>query len=250
MAAWAKKRLLVTGVIVAVTISFLLWSWLRPGDTTTGILQSFGYLEMIPPSRFHGPGTINTIEVISHNKIKLHPTCEMDAQTLSNLAMSSSTVEQTIMQNLDNRFNISSQVKSIISSAISGNQVKDILIKLNNVKILLMSDEHLFELQQQFIKGICQEVIAWNLKSGAIVCQTRAVLEADVVYKIVYKENVSVKEKGDITRNVASKLELATEEGKEDEITGRKLFYGVRLHPYGLISNTSEAKPTECLNKL
>src|SRR5437879_13647654 len=100
MAGWVKTRPLVKGVMVIAAIGFslLFIIVLQPDENLTNILQSFGYLEMIPPSNFHGPGTINTIEAISVNKIKLHPTCEMDGQSLASLTRSSLTVDQTTIQ--------------------------------------------------------------------------------------------------------------------------------------------------------
>src|SRR5262245_50729079 len=85
MGAWKKSKLLVTGVVAMGALICWIWLTAPSGETMEGMLLKYGYLEMLPPSHFHGPGTINTIEVTSDKRIKLHPTCDMDAQYLATL---------------------------------------------------------------------------------------------------------------------------------------------------------------------
>jgi hypothetical protein len=203
---------------------------------------------MLPPSHFHGPGTINTIEVTSDNRIKLHPTCDMDAQLLANLTQVSSTVDATMVQKLNKSYNLTSQIKSILTSEIADKQVKDIFIQFNDVKIRLISEDHLLELQEKFINGTCQKVIEWNLRNRGTVCQTQAVLEADVVYTIVYAEHVTASEQAHTTSTVTaqSQVQLETKEDKKDQIIGKGLFFGVQLAPQGIFFNTPDAKSADC----
>ena len=246
MAAGAKNRLSVMGAGTMVAIGVVIWLLWPTGENVADIMKPFGYLEMVPPSNLHGPGTINTIEVVSDNKITLHPTCEIDAQILANLTQESHTVDHSLLQKLNKRLNISAQLKKIISSEIADNQAKDVFISFKDVKILTMSDESLHELEKKLISENCQEVIVRNIQHGGIVCQTQAVLEADVIYKIVYKDNVSVSERGKLTANVASKFQIDAAQDRVDEIIGKRLFYGVRLAPYGILLNRPDAQPADC----
>src|SRR5687767_13101357 len=75
MAVWVKKRQVIIGPVALVAIGFLFWCLWPSGETPADVLRLLGYLEMIPPSHFNGPGTISTIEIIDNNKFTLHPTC-------------------------------------------------------------------------------------------------------------------------------------------------------------------------------
>jgi hypothetical protein len=246
MAAWVKKSRSVMGAVSIVAVGFFIWFLWPTGETVADFLQPFGYLEIVPPSNFHGPGTINTIEIISDKRIKLHPTCEMDTQILTHLTRTSNTVDRDLVQKLSKSFNISAQIKKIISLEIAEDQAKDIFISLKDVKILNISDEALHKLQRQFVKDDCQEAIAFNLRNGGVVCQTQAAIEADVVYKILYKENVSVSEQGKLTKNIASKFNIEAGQDTVDEVIGKRLFYGVKLAPYGILLNSPDVKPANC----
>jgi hypothetical protein len=245
MATWVKTRLLVLGAVAIVASGFFWWKVLF-GETPEPIFGRLGYLEMVPPSNFSGPGTINTIEVTSDKKLNLLPTCETNEQALSGMVKASATVDITVVQKLNKSYDISSQIKSVISE-ISDSRVKDIFIELKNVKILFISDDHLLELQEKFInEERCQKAIEWNLRNNTTVCQTKSVLEADIVYRIAYKEHVSVSDRENVTRNVAAKFQGGIQAVQEDQILGKGLFFGVRLVPHGILLNTPDIKPADC----
>ena len=41
-------------------------------------VSEIGYLEVLPPSRLHFPGTINSVTVKNDGQVLLDPTCESD----------------------------------------------------------------------------------------------------------------------------------------------------------------------------
>ena len=248
MGAWKKSKLLVTGVVAMGALMCGLWLTASRGETMADMLLKYGYLEMLPPSHFHGPGTINTIEVTSDNRIKLHPTCDMDAQLLATLTQVSSTVDAMLIQKLNKSYNIAAQLKSLLSAEVGDQQVKDIVIQFKDVKIRLISEDRLLELQEKFINGTCQKIIEWNLSNSGKVCQTQAVLEADVVYTIVYAGHVTASERADITSKVTSQAQftVAAQEETKAQLLGKGLFFGVQLAPHGIFFNTPEAKAVHC----
>jgi hypothetical protein len=128
MGAWKKSKLLVTGGVAMGALMCGIWLTASRGDTMADMLLQYGYLEMLPPSHFHGPGTINTIEVTSDNRIKLHPTCDMDDQHLATLTHVSSTVDAILVQKLHKSYNIAAQLKSMLSAEVGDQQVKDIRV--------------------------------------------------------------------------------------------------------------------------
>ena len=236
MAVWVKKRQVIIGPVALVAIGFLFWCLWPSGETPADVLRLLGYLEMIPPSHFNGPGTISTIEIIDNNKFTLHPTCQIDQELLSKLTMESQTVETSLVQRLNKSFNIVPQIKKIVSAEFVNDRVKDVSISLKNVKILLMTDEGMFRVREEVIKDSCQKAIENNLQNGGVMCQTRSVIEADVVYKIEYEENSSLE--GSIS-------ESKGRHEKRHEQKGKRLFYGVRLAPNGIILNTPGAQPAD-----
>ena len=80
------------------------------------------------------------------------------------------------------------------------------------------------------------------------MCQTRAVLEADVIYEIEYNDKVAIGERAQLTAEVAAKLKLDAREDSTNRVSGRQLFYGVKLasNPILLGSSASD-QPLKCL---
>ena len=132
MGAGKKSKLLGIGVVAMGVLIYGIWLTASSGETMTGMLLKYGYLEMLPPSHFHGPGTINTIEVTSDDRIKLHPTCDMDAQHLATLTQVSSTVDAMLVQKLNKSYNIAAQLKSLLSAEVGDSRSK---ILLSNSKM-------------------------------------------------------------------------------------------------------------------
>src|SRR5262245_18468244 len=115
----------------------------------------------------------------------------MDAQYLATLTQVSSTMDALLVQKLNKSYNIAAQLKNMLSSEVGNQQVKDIVIQFKDVQIRLISEDRLLELQEKFIHGTCQKIIEWYLRNSGTMCQTLAVLEADVVYTIVYTWHVT-----------------------------------------------------------
>jgi len=68
-----------TFIAIALVIVAVWFTWPRQGKgTITAILLETGYFEIVPPTTFGGPGTINTIEFLSNGKVEMHPTCDVE----------------------------------------------------------------------------------------------------------------------------------------------------------------------------
>ena len=95
------------------------------------------------------------------------------------------------------------------------------------------------------LKAECADAVTQNVSSGGVVCQTRSVLEADVVYEIKYHNEISMEEKAKLTSEIAAKLDLDVHQGSDDKVSGSQLFFGIRLspNPIGMKSTTGEIKP-------
>ena len=92
-----------------------------------------------------------------------------------------------------------------------------------------------------------EEAVEWNISNGGIVRQTRAVLEADVTHEMTYNDEVSVDEQARFSSEAAAKLDLVASQDSTNRISGRRLFYGIKLAPDAFTLKTPDAKPTKCL---
>ena len=244
----SRKWLWLGSLVFVATGLVMVAAWVgypRKKQTIAAILSETGYFEVVPPSTFGGPGTINTIEYLSNGRLELHPTCDIDPALLADKIRKSPTVDRDLKQSLEKNLDVSAQVRDKLSTVAGMQQVDSIHLKLENANILLISDESLISTRNALLKAECEDAIALNLSSGGVVCQTRSVLEADVVYEIKYHNTISMEERAKLTSEIAAKLELDAHQGSDDKVSGSQLFFGIRLSPNPIVlkSAAGEIKP-------
>jgi hypothetical protein len=232
-------------IAIALVIVAVWFTWPRQGKgTITAILLETGYFEIVPPTTFGGPGTINTIEFLSNGKVEMHPTCDVEPGFLGDKIQKSQTVDRELKQSLEKTLDVSAE-------ALAGiRQISSIHLKLENANILLVSDESLISARHALLKGECEDAVIENVSNGGIVCQTRSVLEADVIFEIKYDDTVSIGERAKLTSEAAAKLNLDARQDADNRISGHQLFFGVKLAPKPIMlgSHLGEMKCT-VLNK-
>lgn len=235
-----------TGVLLALDIlAVVVWfEWPREEPTLADILSKTGYFELMPPSTFSGPGTINTVEYRSDGSLALYPTCDMPPKLLSNRTLTSQTVDHELTQSLDERFNVSGQVKKILEAVVGLNRIKSVHIKLENTNLFLVTGETLINARNALLKGSCQEAVIENISNGATVCQTSAVLKADFSYDIEYNDNVTIDEQARL--NSAVEVKLNAHQASANRITGHQLIFGVRLSPSPILPKASSDAAEKC----
>src|SRR6266702_1776147 len=101
----ALKWLLVgSGTLIALVIVAVWFMWPRQGhDAIAAILLETGYFEIVPPTTFSGPGTVNTVEFLSDGKVKLHPTCDVEPGFLSDKIQKSLTVHRELRRSIEQK---------------------------------------------------------------------------------------------------------------------------------------------------
>jgi hypothetical protein len=241
------KWLGVGFVALALVIGVVWITWPREGkETITAILLETGYFEIVPPSTFGGPGTINTIEFLSSGKVEMHPTCDVGPGFLADKIQKSQTIDRELKQSLEKKLDVSAEIREKLAAVAGISQISSINLKLENANILLVTDESLISARHALLKGECEDAVIENVSNGGIVCQTRSVLEADVVYEIKYNDTVSIGERAKLTSEAAAKLNLDALQDADDRISGHQLFFGVKLapNPIALDSNPREMKCT------
>jgi hypothetical protein len=246
----ASRKWLWLGSGVFVAIALVMVSvyagYPRQKQTITAILSETGYFEVVPPSTFGGPGTINTIEYLSNGRLELHPTCDVDPALLTGKIQKSRTVDRDLQQSLEKKLDVSAQVRDKLSAVTGMQQVERVNLKLEHANILLISDESLISTRNALLKAECEDAVTLNVSSGGVVCQTRSVLEADVVYEIKYHNTISMEEKAKLTSEIAAKLDLDVQQGAEDKVSGSQLFFGIRLSPNPILLKSATGKIKPC----
>ena len=229
-----RMRLYVSAAALLLPIAGLgIWEVISnrvaPDNGISVLMKGSGYYELRPPSRLGGPGTINTVETLSDGSLRLHPTCTMDKDMLASLWLESGTLDRQLVGNATNAFDAMADAFSVLAAHATGNRVKKISISFANMRILTISDENLFKLQSSYLKGPCEEAVAWNLKHQAKVCQTEEVLEADLAYRMSFADGIRIEEKAEAAKEFAGSAKLDVDITGEDEMRGNDLYFGVRV---------------------
>lgn len=250
-----EKRLYVKRVLsfiagaAVVAGAFMVW-FHRSETTLKDILAEDGYLELVPPSEFHGPGTLNTVEAFEDGSIRLLPTCEIDQALLSARRRESRTHDQEFEERLSGSFDVKAELaqklQAASNSGLNLGAIKSITVRLENTKILTMSDEALFSLRNDLLVNNCAAAVSINLGAGGLVCQSQSVLQTDMIYEVVLEEQVSAEQKMQILRDVSGALELDLAREGSNRIQGKSLFYGVKLNRHGVFKPGPDAIPVEC----
>lgn len=234
--AWLGTGIFVAIAMVAATVWYM---WPRPGKAAiTAIVNDAGYLEIVPPNTFGGPGTINTVEFVGDQKVKLHPTCDAHPELLVDKIQTSPTIARDWQLSIEKKLSASEEFRDKLNAGAGINEISSIHLKLENTTLQSVSEESMLLARKALLKDTCEEAVLLNISTGGMVCQTRSVLEADLVYEINYKDTVSLEERTKLTSTVAAKLNLDASEQASDRISGAQLFFGVILAPNAIIAGT------------
>src|ERR1700730_7840055 len=133
-----------TFIAIALVIVAVWFAWPRRGkETITALLLETGYFEIVPPTTFGGPGTINTIEFLSNGQVEMHPQCEVEPGFLADKVQRSQTVDRELKQSLEKKLDVSAEVREKLAAVTGITQISSINLKLENTNILLITDESL-----------------------------------------------------------------------------------------------------------
>lgn len=231
---FSRTRVVVLATALLLPLIALgIWHALVPQndkhDQIDQILDELGYFVLVPPSRLFGPGTINTVEKLPNGSLKLHAACTMDKKALAALWEESTTVERSFAQRVKNTFIASAKAGKMATSGAAGKQTNQISASLQDMRVITMSHENLIKVRGQYLKGTCEEAVLWNLRSGADVCQTEEVLQADITYRMHFVDGLESTETAALSEQIAASFGLTVDESRGDVIRGEDLYYGVKL---------------------
>lgn len=121
------------------------------------IARDANYEALLPANELHGPGVYTTFERTNSGELSLHQTCRMNLAQLATLWTRSDT--------------------PLVSNSAVANGPE----WLHEVRVVTLSDEDLAQIQNQYVRGTCEQVILTNLENEARVCQVREVLQGVIV---------------------------------------------------------------------
>lgn len=232
----SRTRIAIAAALLLPPIALGIWYAVttqldngRVANELGDLLLETGYYEAAPPSRLYGPGTINMVETLSNGALKLHRACNVQDDALQSLWVESLSGVTKIASHDQNEFIATGQAKALAASETAGERITRITVSLQDVRVVTMSHEDLIKIQKQYLKGTCAEVVTFNLRNGAKVCQTDEVLQADLVYRMSYADGLESTQKADLARQIAAKTGLAVNSSQVNELRGEDLYYGVKL---------------------
>jgi hypothetical protein len=193
------------------------------------LLGNYGYVELSPPSRLYGPGTIATVETLPTGALRLHLACKLGEDVLASLWQKSMTLDRRMVTNIEQQFDAEANALNVATARATGKRIRDINVSLLDMNILTMPYENLLEVRSRYMTGNCQEAIRWNLRHGAEVCQTEEVLQADVVYTFGFQDGLRSDEKLELAEQFAGSVGIGDHVSEANEVRGDDLYLGVKV---------------------
>lgn len=231
----------VTGTALLIYFVFI-----HASPTLGKVLNEFGYHEVVPPFEQYGPGTFNSVVQVGDQSVKLHPICKMEPGILEGLWKESPKVNKQMMAHFSHEFDVSSEFLKSLKSSMPGKRIKVAHMSLRNMRIVVLSQEDLLRIRDQYLKGGCEHAIAHKTKNGACVRQSKEVLRADLVYTFHFKEGINSMHHMSATQQETKySMGLGGIFDTDNIISGKKLFYGVKLSPHCILKD----EPTLALNE-
>lgn len=231
----SRRKILSLVVVAIIAVVGVSAYWLWPRDTLNEIIAEYGFVELTPPTKLSGVGTINVINSVNleKNVVNVTPVCVVDSIMIKESALESETETRELEQKLSGNFDVSAQIKSMLSGVFGANYVRATNISFRNVKVIVIPDTPLRKIRLDALgpKDCYVDVVA-RVKAGQLVCQTQKILRADLVYKVEFEAD----SKTTVQRLALEKLkaEVGGSETSKDTVAGKSLHFGIDFYPFPL----------------
>jgi hypothetical protein len=237
---WAVYLSAGVAIVVAALAIFNMFRAVEADRTTLAeALKRSGYLEIRPAANFDGPGTIVTVDLKTDDFVMLHPTCNMDLAEVSSLWQSSPSVDTDTARALSGEFKLSADF--LEGAGLSAGAAAEIDVKLENTKILVLSDESRFGLSSKYLKDGCLRAVKETISlDKKCVTQPISVMQADVVYRAKLADSVAANDKAQILDKMSAALSAAGSASNADAITGKGLFIGLKLDAWCIVPDSGQ----------
>jgi len=164
------------------------------GASLADTLKRGGYLEIRPAANFDGPGTIVTVDSETDEFVMLHPACNMNWKEVSDLWQVSPSLDTESARRLSGTFTLGAEFQA--ATGIELGAAGEVDVRLENTKVLVISDESRSDLQVQYLKDGCLAAVkAMVSRTKKCVTQPISALQADVSYRVKFSNTVTAEEK-------------------------------------------------------
>jgi hypothetical protein len=227
---------LVAAIPAYIWISAYVWP-LTPAE----VLNKNGYLEIRPAENLSGPGTIDTVESRTEKYVMLHPTCDMDMHEVSALSRESPTETMIIAKALNGTFKLGSNILNRAKLNIDTRLVDEIDISIENAKVITISDQSRYHLEDEYLQGDCSRAIfRTSSVQRKCVIQPISAIQADLKYHVKFSSRVSASDKEKTVRNVSAHVVGEGGENSDDSIVSKGLVIGLKLDTFCIVPNNGQ----------
>jgi hypothetical protein len=238
-----KWAVYVSAVIVLLFVAIAVFNISRavgPNQMTLAdALKRSGYLEIRPAANFDGPGTIVTVDFRTDDYVMLHPTCNMDWTEVSGLWQSSPSVDTDAARALSGEFKLSADFLQGVGLEVGAGAEID--VKLENTRILVLSDESRIGLSSKYLKDNCLQAVKEAISlDKKCVTQPISVMQADVVYRAKLSDSIAASDKAEIRDKMSAALSTKGAANNSDAITGKGLFIGLKLEGWCMVPDNGQ----------
>jgi len=213
----------------------------READTPTEVLKRIGFLEIRPATQLTGPGTFVAVDGKSESYVMVHPICDMDSTELASLWQSSPSVDTAIGNVLAGEFKLGASLLQDVGLDVGGHAIKEIDVKFENTKVFFLTGEDRIFLENKYLKDNCLQAVKHaNSVEKQCVTQPFAELQADVLYRVKFANDIAAGDKAKIFGQVAADVATNGSSGSSDTIAGKGLFIGMKLNTWCIIPNDEQ----------
>ncbi|MEM6721116.1 MAG: papain-like cysteine protease family protein [Bacteroidota bacterium] len=217
----------LTLIIIIITTVILYRLYFIKPVTLEVILKENNFAKLKPPSRLMSPGTIVLVDKTDKGFLTIICTCENAfGDKVSEKYVTSPSSDINIMNKISGNLDLDLSFLKEISLDFDLKSIKNISIKLSNVKLLELPDDAFFELLNNRTK-YCSEAIKNRKNAREQITLIKRVFQADVEYLVDFKDDLSKESKVNLIKDLSVKLNGTISNNKQNSITGKQLYWGV-----------------------
>jgi hypothetical protein len=190
-------------------------------------LNKYGFAELRPPTTLVPPGTI--VDVKEDNPMVLGIICTQVASMGTYKPPASKTQDLEFIKKVTKTFGLDAKYLKTIQGKAEYKKVKDIKMTFSNARVIQISGNAVFDHLNERTPG-CDSAIVHYQNKDREVTMVEAVLEADVVYDVVYEKEagLNIAAENKILKGLAAELGVSYNSSGKSKISGKGLFWGIR----------------------
>jgi hypothetical protein len=180
---------LVLSLIILAPLGIGLWSVLAAGDALKNAVEDLGFNPIRLPNSLYTPGSILRVSVDGTVEDVI---CAVPNDVISKVGQISPAPSIVAQELTNSNFAFKAKIVERINSVLNGNFVQSVNFTLNDVKLLQVPANKLFDIATELLKeqSCLKQVKALVSAENFLACQASEVLQASVSYDIEYLTTV------------------------------------------------------------